>query len=227
MTKLFISGIDTDIGKSYACGALARTLIHAGYQLFTQKIVETGCESGVSNDLLTHAKMVGHDFNKGLKAQHCPYTFKLPASPHLAAELENAEINLDYIAEKMHDLAVQCDHLLIEGAGGLCVPLNGYHMIIDFISDNQLPVILVTSSRLGSINHTILSLELCQQRNIEVRSVIYNLYSDSPSEISVSTRSTLQLYMQKKHPDALWLELPKNGHSIDMTESQMSLLLGI
>jgi len=120
MTTLFISGIDTDVGKS--------------------------------------------------KKDHSPYTFLLPASPHLSGAIKSLES--------------QCDHLLVEGAGGLCVPFNKQDMLVDLVVAQNLPVVLVTSAKLGSINHTILSLELCRQRNIDVRALVYNHFPKHQADVA-------------------------------------------
>lgn len=231
MTTLFITGIDTGVGKSYACGALANSLIKYGHHLYTQKLVETGCAQGYSNDLLQHQKMVGFDFNQGQAEQHSPYCFTFTASPHLSAELEGIEINVDYLVKQTKSLSKECEHLLIEGAGGMCVPLNKKYMIIDVLTQQQLPIVMVTSGKLGSINHTILSLELCQSRGVEVRAVIYNHYPDVDKRIFNNTRETLQAYLHKTalhktRPSTLWLELEKDSASIELSSEQVEQLLG-
>jgi dethiobiotin synthetase len=221
MSKLFITGIDTDIGKSYVCGALANMLFERGIKVYTQKLVETGCEAGISKDLLQHQEMVGKVFNQAEPSLHCPYTFEFSASPHLSAQLEKTEINVDYLAQQMNTLSQHCEQLLVEGAGGLYVPLNKEYTIADFIVDNHLPIVLVTSARLGSINHTVLSLEFCRQRNIEVRAIVYNHHSDSNDEISKSTQKTLQSYLYKKMPKVMWLELNEGETTINVSDEQL------
>lgn len=225
MTSLFVAGIDTDVGKTQVCGALAKSLMDKGFKVFTQKLVETGCENGISNDLLVHERIVGRPFNLGQPKEHCPYTFTLPASPHLSAELEGVEVNVQTLSEAKMSLEQQCEHLLIEGAGGLCVPLNNELMIIDFIVQHHLPIVLVSSARLGSINHTILSLELCLQRGVEVRAVVYNQYPETRQEIFSNTRSTLQNYLQQNSPETSWLELSVSSDLIELSSEDFSNLL--
>ena len=224
MTTLFISGIDTDIGKTVACGALAKTILDQGYKLFTQKWVETGAKD-VSLDLLTHESIVSRRFNTHDLNHHSPYRFTFPASPHLSAKLENKEIDIDYIFEQTKRLSKNCEHLLIEGAGGLCVPLNAENVIIDLVAQLELPLLLVTSGRLGSINHTILSLELCWQRNINVRAIIYNQYPMQDEIITNNTRQYLQNYLRKQNKDTLWLELLNDSPSISLDSTQLQKLL--
>ena len=230
MTTLFLTGIDTDIGKSIACGALANTLLRSSNlfrskdKIFTQKWVETGTNTD-SQDLQTHQNIAQMVFNTGSTEHHSPYRFKYPASPHLSAKIEHTEINCDFLAQQTQQLEAQCDHLIIEGAGGLCVPINSNTLIVDLVEELKLPVILVTSARLGSINHTILSLEACKQRDIEVRAVIYNHYPEQNEIIFTDTRDYLQQYLSAKHKDTLWLELATNNNKIEISEKQINFLL--
>jgi len=225
MTMLFITGIDTDIGKSVACGALAKALIKADHHIFTQKLIETGCINSQSKDLATHQNIVGKAFNTAKPEQHCPYTFTYPASPHLAAQREGRTIDCEYLTQQILALQSQCEHLLVEGAGGLCVPLNQETQIIDFIAKNKLPTVLVTSAKLGSINHTLLSLAACQQRHIDVRAIIYNHYGQNEEAITKDTREILKTYLNKLENKPSWLELEIDSHDIVITQEQIKKLL--
>jgi len=226
MTTLFITGIDTDVGKSVACGLLAKTLLEHGISLYTQKLIETGCLQGVSNDLLVHEKIVGKRFNDQSADLHCPYRFGTPVSPHLAAERDGQEIDEAYLKEQMLELSKMADHLLVEGAGGLYVPLNAKKMLVDFVVDNSLPIILVTSARLGSINHTLLTLQECRSKSIDVRAVIYNYYPAVPDWMLESTRQTLKGYLKNNFSKALWLDLMSSKDVFYFSEKQMEYLLG-
>lgn len=225
MSTLFITGIDTDIGKTFACGVLAKTLLLKGFSLYSQKLVETGCEKGISNDLRQHEKIVGSSFNDQADELHCPYRFKTPASPHLAAELDGETIDQKYLAKQMNALAKKTDHLLIEGAGGLFVPLNAQYMLIDFIVEHQLPIVLVTSPRLGSINHTLLNLELCLQKGIDVRAIIYNHYPTVPDWMLKNTHQTLREYLNRNFSRTIWLNLVTSQDVFDLSNEEIELLL--
>lgn len=226
MTTLFITGIDTDIGKSIACGALTSTLLTQGHHVFTQKWIETGCDN-VSEDLLTHQKIAKKVFNTSQKDLHSPYRFSYPASPHLAAELEKISIDCDYLVKQTKQLEAECDHLIIEGAGGLCVPLNQSMLTVDLITQEKIPVVLVTSGRLGSINHTVLSLELCRQREIEVRALVYNHFPVQEDPIFSDTRKYLKNYLIMHNMEALWLEMPANAEHLDLSTEQINQLLDL
>jgi len=225
MTALFVTGIDTEIGKTMACGVLAKTLLQQGFSLYTQKLVETGCEGEVSNDLQMHEKIVGHAFNDMGEDLHCPYRFTTPVSPHLAAEIDGRSINVEYLSNQMKILKAARNHLLIEGAGGLCVPLNINYMLVDFVIEHQLPIVLVTSARLGSINHTMLTLELCAQKNVDVRAIIYNYYPEVSVGMVESTRHVLKEYINQNFGDTLWLDLMKAQEVFQLNTKQIEQLL--
>lgn len=224
MTTLFLTGIDTDIGKSIACGALANTLLDSGHKIFTQKWVETGTKSG-SQDLVTHQAIAQNNFNTKGNDLHSPYCFKYPASPHLSAKLENSEIDSAFLIKQTQELETQCDHLIIEGAGGLYVPLNQDTLMIDLVAKLNLSILLVTSARLGSINHTLLSLEVCRHRNINVRAVIYNHFPSQDAIIFSETRNYLQQYIKSNNIDALWIELAVDSAQLHLTDKQINDLL--
>lgn len=225
MTTLFISGIDTDIGKTYACGALAKSLFAMGFSLYTQKLVETGCD-GISKDLLMHEKIVGKKFNKSDVNLHCPYRFLTPVSPHLSAQIDGKVVDTAYLGQQMINLAAQCQHLLVEGAGGLCVPLNDDELLVDFVVNHRLPVVLVTSARLGSINHTLLSLELCRAKNIDVRAIIYNHYPKVSVRMLEDTRKTIKKFVGEFFEATLWFDLLEGSDLISFDEKEAKILLG-
>ncbi|MEN8200854.1 MAG: dethiobiotin synthase [Thermodesulfobacteriota bacterium] len=184
-----ISGIDTDIGKTEATGLLARSLLGQGHSVITQKAVQTGC-SGVADDILRHRELMGVDLliedKEGIT---CPYVFARPCSPHLAAELEQSHIDPERITMATETLAARFDHVLLEGAGGLLVPLSRKLTLLDYLEERGYPLILVTSPRLGSINHTLSALELAKKRNLEVKGIIYNLaFATDPDIVRDSRR---------------------------------------
>lgn len=225
MTILFVTGIDTEVGKTVACGVLAKTLLNSGLSVYTQKLVETGCKDGISHDLLEHQRIVGRQFNDKAPELHSPYRFKTPVSPHLAAEMDGQAIDIHYLSKQMSDLSTQCQHLLVEGAGGLYVPLIHECTILDFIIDHGLPIILVTSPRLGSINHTLLSLAVCLEKKIDVRAIIYNHYPQVDSWMVDSTRSVIQNYIKQNFNQTIWLELLSDSEQFEISFNDAEKLL--
>ena len=171
---IVVSGIDTGIGKTVATGLMARWFKDNGIRAITMKMAQTGC-SGLSEDIVEHRKRAGQQmFEEDAMGITCPYVFPVPCSPHLAARLDGRIIDPEVIHGAAEELAGDYDYVLLEGAGGLFVPLNDSTLIIDLCADRKWPVILVTGPRLGSINHTLASLEALDRRNIELAGLIYN-----------------------------------------------------
>lgn len=205
----FVSGIDTDIGKSYATGYLARQWQGEGLSVITQKLVQTGgCD--VSEDIVLHREMMGIPFTaEDDQRLTMPQIFSYPCSPHLATEIDGRELDFEAIDRATRVLAERYDRVLLEGAGGLMVPLTREVLTIDFVEDRGYDVILTTSGRLGSINHTLLSLEALQRRGIRVHSLVYNLYPEvADSRIMRDTESYLRNYMALNYPEAQFVVLP-------------------
>lgn len=201
----FVSGIDTDAGKSFVTGIIAKRLIEKGITTITQKFIQTG---GENIDIPIHRKIMGMpmtEYDKNMTT--CPVMFSYPCSVHLASKLDNKEIDYSAIEKSIKTLSKQYDIVLLEGAGGLCVPLNGLYTTIDYIKENKLPVIFVTSGKLGSINHTILSLEACRARNIEVPIIAYNHHFDTDKIISKDTLEYIKTYTTHYHPNSEVIEI--------------------
>lgn len=175
--KVFVSGTDTDIGKTFISGWLC---LHLKYEYF--KPIQTG--SLLDSDSQTVS------FLSGAKTYKESYLFREPASPHIAAKLENQEIDLEKI--KMP----QGNNLIIEGAGGLLVPLNTRHFIIDLIKYFSVPVLLVSHSRLGTINHTLLSIEALRQRDIPLLGVVMIGEENSNNKRSIEIYGNTRVVME-------------------------------
>ncbi len=209
MTEIiFVSGIDTDAGKSFATGYIARRLMEKGRKVITQKFIQTGCD-GYSEDIDTHRRImeVGQ-LPEDAAHLTAPVIFTYPASAQLAARIDGRDIDLTVIDKATEQLAKNHDVVLIEGAGGLMVPITDEFFAIDYAATRQIPVALVTNSRLGSINHTILSLEAIKSRGIRLHSVWYNTFFDKDPEISRDTRSFISRYLSNNFPDAKMIDIP-------------------
>ena len=221
MSVLFISGIDTDIGKTYATGMIAKALMHQGINVITQKLVQTGvsvnCDTGemnVADDIVTHRQLMNMPLQPcDLDFTTCPFRYEKPASPHLSAALANAVLDPEIITKFTQQLQQSYDIVLLEGAGGLLVPITEQLLTLDYIATQGYPVILVTSGRLGSINHTLLSLEAIKARGLTVHSVIYNHIHDSAAQtdkqIADSTIDYLKNYLAQNYPNTHWLQLSR------------------
>lgn len=204
---IFISGTDTDAGKSYATGWLAAQLRRKGRVVMTQKLVQTG-NVGRSEDIELHRMILGDSFAYEPWADTAPVIFSYPASPHLAARLDGKEIDIDAIDQARYRLVKQCDTLLIEGAGGLLVPLTEELLTADYVASRGLDIALVANGKLGSINHALLSLEAIASRGLNLRYLLYNTYFDSDEVIAAETQAYLRRYVAKHFPAAEFLTVP-------------------
>lgn len=209
MNIIFVSGTDTDAGKSYATGWLAAQIAREGDTVATMKFVQTG-NVGRSEDIEIHRRLMGVDSipedELGITA---PEIYSYPASPSLAAKIDGRPVDLRKIENCMERLAGAYDTLLVEGAGGLMVPLD-YEgtLTIDFPLANNLPVALVTNGKLGSINHTILALEAIRARGMRLHSLLYNTYFDYDSVIAADSLEYMKMYVGKYFPDAPVILIP-------------------
>ena len=209
MAVYFISGTDTGIGKTVATGWLARRFAAAGKTVVTQKLIQTGCE-GISEDIIEHRRIMGINLlREDSDMTTCKYVLKYPASPHIAGRLENVAYDIDSIDANTRKLAAKFDVVLVEGAGGLAVPIFENFLMADYVKKYALPLWLVVPSRLGSLNHAILSLEFAKRKGLELAGIIYNTYPKVPVEIESSTREYLKNYISEKFPRAELLDMER------------------
>ncbi len=197
---IFISGIDTDCGKTFVTGLLAKNLLNQGFNCITSKFVQTGC-IGISEDILAHRKAMGIDLLPEDKdGTTCPFVYTFPASPHLSASIDQRPFEIDTLKEAISRLTSKYDVVITEGAGGLSVPLSNSYLTSDYLKESGVPVILVSSSKLGSINHTILSVEFCKSNNINLIAVIYNQFPNDDTSIAKESFRFINSYLEEKHP---------------------------
>ncbi|MDD3154884.1 MAG: dethiobiotin synthase [Victivallaceae bacterium] len=203
----FVSGIDTNIGKTVVTGLMARFLREHAIRAITVKPVQTG-NDGMSEDIAEHRRIMGcgllPEDETGLTY---PQLFHFPASPHLAAQLENRTVDVCAVEHAIGKIEQNYDFMLIEGAGGLLVPLTEKLLTIDWIAEHQWPLILVTSGRLGSLNHTLLSVEAARSRGIALAGIVFN-YDASADEVTLAdtmrmTRKYLDEYYHLSVPLAV------------------------
>lgn len=205
----FVSGIDTNIGKSYATGFLAREWNKAGIRTITQKLIQTG-NTDSSEDIELHRRIMGTGMlPEDRERLTMPEIYTYPCSPHLAEEIDHRPIDFARIEEATKELSRRFDTVLLEGAGGLMVPLTRSLLTIDYVARHGYPLILVTSGQLGSINHTLLSLEAIQRRGIRLHTVAYNLFP--PEEDKIIQRDTQEYirdYLAAHFPETEFRLIP-------------------
>lgn len=184
--SFFITGTDTDIGKTHVSRLLIDTMSQF-YPSTYMKPVQTGCsEDG-------HGNLIAPDYDfvmKGKATQsldirnHLPYLFKTPCSPHLAAALDGApEIEISVILDAYQRLATYSMNIIVEGAGGIMAPINSRQYMVDLMKAMEIPVILVSSPHVGTINHTMMSIDILKKYGIQLAGVIMNNARNIPVDL--------------------------------------------
>ena len=157
--KFFITGTDTSVGKTLFCSILMDKFLYDYW-----KPIQTGNKN--DNDTIYIKKICKIPSNRFYKPA---FSFRKSLSPHQAAKYENVSINLNNIKKPITN-----NPLIIEGIGGILVPLNNKNLIIDLIKKLKFPVIIVTRSTLGTINHTLMTIKILRQNKIKIYGVVLN-----------------------------------------------------
>ena len=172
--KIFITATNTDIGKTYTTKLLLKEFADMGFRVGVIKPIETGVVDGYAPDgveLLELVRELNLEFGDISLEDIVPITYKLPAAPFVASG--GKQIELSRVQNSIKKLEKRCDILLIEGAGGLLVPIDAKTMMVDMIEYLDADALLVTHCALGCINDTLLSKNLLEQRGIK-HQVVFN-----------------------------------------------------
>ena len=192
MPGLFVTGTDTDVGKTFVSCALARGLRDAGVDVGVMKPAETGVPPEGPLDVRALIAAAGVD---DAIEEVCPFRFDVPAAPLASARAESRAIDPAGIAEAYDVLAARHAFMLVEGAGGLYVPVTETLDMIDLIGEMGLPLLLVARAALGTINHTLLSIEACERRGLAIAGVVIShaggVLSDADAQNLVLLRERL------------------------------------
>ena len=176
---IFITGTDTGVGKTYVAAGISAALRSRGIDVGVMKPAETGCR-------VRAGKLVPSDALNLIKAAESrdalslvnPYRFRNPLAPLTAAEFEGKKISEDKILSAYYTLSRRHEFMIVEGAGGIMVPLSEKYLYLDLAAALGLPVLIVARPGLGTINHTLLTIAVLQERGITVSGIVIN-YADS------------------------------------------------
>lgn len=199
MNHFWVVGTDTDVGKTFITTLMMRYLQRTGYKVVPYKPVQTGeVKIGDKTYYYDTTTYLNYSLQPLSPESINSYSFPVPASPHYAAELEGEWISGATILNKINQLMKEYDAVICEGAGGLYVPLQPHTTLtlLDIIQRSKLPVVLVTHPKLGTINHTLLSLGALNSRGIEVLGIVINRFGHSP--IEENNIQTLQRFIPDK-----------------------------
>ncbi len=172
---IFITGTDTGVGKTYVAAGIAAHLKRIGVNVGVMKPVETGCGP-------RRGRLIPNDAVRLMKSASVrdalslvnPYRFRKPLAPSVAAKLEGKEIVPDRIVRSYRMLSLRHDFMIVEGAGGIMVPLRHQYTYLDLACTIGLPVIIVARPSLGTINHTLLTITALRERGVEIAGIVIN-----------------------------------------------------
>lgn len=186
---VFVAGTGTEVGKTVVAAVIARTLAAEGKRVGVFKPAVTGLDEGVETDhaLLRRASGSGQS-----DEEIAPYRYGPPASPHLAAELAGEEIDPERLRQAAAAAAEGADAIVCEGVGGLLVPLSPGYLVRDLAADLSYPVVVVASPGLGTINHTLLTLEAARAAGLDPIAVVMTPWPSEPSRLEQSNRETVE-----------------------------------
>lgn len=190
MSGWFIAGTDTGVGKTLVAQALIQRGVAAGKRVAAMKPVSAGCvktPEGWLNDDVAQLRAAS---NVPLPlALMNPYAFEPPIAPHLAAQQAGIDIDLARIESAYREIASQSDEVIVEGVGGLLVPLNANQTAADIVLRLNLPVILVVGMRLGCLNHALLTVEAMARRGIKLEAWVANQIDPTMREFDANLLS--------------------------------------
>jgi dethiobiotin synthetase len=185
---VFVTGTSTEVGKTVVAAVIARTLAAEGKRVAVFKPAVTGLEEEGETD---HALLRRASGSSQSDEEIAPYRYDPPASPHLAAALAGEEVDPERLRRAARQAAADADAIVCEGVGGLLVPLSPTYLVRDLAADLGYPLVVVAAPGLGTINHTLLTIEAARAASLEVAAVILNPWPEEPSEIEQSNRETI------------------------------------
>ena len=193
MTRLFVAGTDTDVGKTRISVALMQLLAASGMRVAAMKPVASGCElttQGLRND---DALQLIEQATVALPYEVVnPYAFEPAIAPHIAAEQVDTQIEMAVIQQQFDAIKQQADGIIVEGAGGWLVPIGGGQTLADVAVSLDLPVVLVVGIRLGCINHALLTVEAIKRSGLPLYGWVANHVAEcAESDAIIDTLKTM------------------------------------
>ncbi|HET7443108.1 MAG TPA: dethiobiotin synthase [Solirubrobacterales bacterium] len=185
---IFVTGTGTEVGKTVVAAALAQTLAAEGKRVAVFKPCVTGLDESGETDHELLRRAAGSDQSDDAIA---PYRYDPPASPHLAAALAAEEIDPERLRATARAAADGADCLVCEGVGGLLVPLSFGYSVRDLAADLGYPVVVAAGPGLGTINHTLLTIESARAAGLEVAAVVLTPWPPAPTDVEASNLETI------------------------------------
>lgn len=186
---LFVTGTDTDVGKTFVSSIIVRELREASLRVGAFKPACSGSEPNTDGqpewrDVMTLADAAGAEPDRV-----CPQCFEYPAAPPIAAAREGRRVDLDLIDAGLAWWQEHADLIVVEGVGGFCCPLTESKTLADWVKRLAIPVLVVVDNRLGAINHAILTVEAIRTRQLQVAGVVMNDASPDVDQLVANTNA--------------------------------------
>ncbi|MBJ6723861.1 dethiobiotin synthase [Geomesophilobacter sediminis] len=178
--SIFITGTDTGIGKTLVSATLAMLLKRRGVSVGVMKPVTSGCVEREGKLVSEDAELLCAAAGVPLDTDCAPYLLREPLAPSLAASIDGVRIDFNVIKESYQRLAARHDFVIVEGAGGLMVPITGGMLMADLANFLDLPLAVVARPNLGTVNHTLLTTFAARTMGLDVKGVIINRFPDIP-----------------------------------------------
>ncbi len=189
--NIFITAVDTEVGKTLCACGLVESLIARGLDIGVFKPVLSGAKQWIPADaVMLKSAAKSKDELKDIN----PYCFETPVTPAHAAHLENITISKNSLISARDIISDRHDATIIEGAGGLMVPIKDDYLMIDLIKELACPVIVITDCALGRINHTLMTLKILKNYGVEILGLIVNRYPKEPGEAAISLLKYIKLF---------------------------------
>jgi dethiobiotin synthetase len=188
---LFVTGTDTGVGKTVVAGAVCAALAERGERVAAFKPVVTGLDEEAGDWPRDHELLAAAAGGRQPASQIAPLVFGPPVSPHHAAELAGTAIEPLELARAARRAAEGADVLVCEGVGGLLVPLTSGYLVRDLALELDLPLLVAARPGLGTINHTLLTLEAARVAGLDVAAVVLTPWPGEPSDMERSNRETI------------------------------------
>jgi dethiobiotin synthetase len=194
MRGVFVTGTDTEVGKSVVAAAIAAAAVARGISIAVYKPVVTGLDEPAGEWPRDH-ELLAAVANAGQTPEDVsPYRFGPPVSPHLAAELAGQTIDPERLVGAAQAQGERADALVVEGVGGLLVPLAREYLVRDLAGELSLPVVIAARPGLGTINHSLLTIEAARAVALRIQAVVLTPWPDEPSDMERSNRETIERF---------------------------------
>src|SRR5215207_6177146 len=189
---VFVTGTGTGVGKSVLAASICAALAARGEKVAAFKPVITGLDERDGDWPLDDELLAKHASAGQSREEVSPHRFGPPVSPHLAAEMAGEQIEPLALAREARERAEKADALVCEGIGGLMVPLAGGFVVRDLAVELDLPLVIAAQTGLGTINHTLLTIEAARAAGLNVTGVVLTPWPDDPDPIELSNRATVE-----------------------------------